>query len=279
MMTIGEFAAMTGLTTKALRFYDEKGLLHPHEVDQFTGYRRYGVGQVRRAATIRLLRDMDMPVAQVREAVESPDRCGEVVARFGEAVRTQRRRQDEAMAVAGRLLRAYEEPGEVRVTHRPPQHWVGIASDVDLTSLDPADETAIDAANAAAGEHTSALFGALAQRQIETDGTFWTTFAPDPEGSGRGAMMMCLPVPKAVDDLHVDGAHVISGVLPERDELSVRWPIPAEDDVDTGGHVLPEVVTFFEALEERGLDERETRQVAVLGPDGVPIAMDLTVTL
>ena len=40
-MAIGEFAVAAGLTPKALRLYDELGLLRPAEVDPATGYRTY----------------------------------------------------------------------------------------------------------------------------------------------------------------------------------------------------------------------------------------------
>lgn len=47
MLSIGEFASMTGLSVKALRHYDEKEVLVPADVDPGTGYRRYGEAQVR----------------------------------------------------------------------------------------------------------------------------------------------------------------------------------------------------------------------------------------
>lgn len=55
-MTIGEFALSTGISAKALRFYDERGLLTPAEVDEHNGYRRYSAGQLKTATVIRVLR-------------------------------------------------------------------------------------------------------------------------------------------------------------------------------------------------------------------------------
>jgi DNA-binding transcriptional MerR regulator len=55
LMPIGRFARLTGLTVKALRHYDEVGLLRPAAVDPETGYRSYAPEQVRRAETIRKL--------------------------------------------------------------------------------------------------------------------------------------------------------------------------------------------------------------------------------
>ncbi|MFK0296135.1 MerR family transcriptional regulator [Streptomyces sp. NPDC090442] len=52
-MRIGELARITGTTTRALRYYEEQGLLRP---DRSTnGYRSYGEGAVRVVANIRLL--------------------------------------------------------------------------------------------------------------------------------------------------------------------------------------------------------------------------------
>lgn len=39
-MNIGEFAQLTGLSIKALRRYDEQGLLRPAVVDPWSRYRR-----------------------------------------------------------------------------------------------------------------------------------------------------------------------------------------------------------------------------------------------
>src|ERR1700728_1133107 len=65
MLTIGEFARQAGLTPKALRIYDEIGLLRPAEVDPFSGRRRYGAGQVQLARLIGMLRGADLSLAEI----------------------------------------------------------------------------------------------------------------------------------------------------------------------------------------------------------------------
>ncbi|WP_320784546.1 MerR family transcriptional regulator [Streptomyces sp. CRN 30] len=52
-MRIGELAHATGTTTRALRYYEEHGLLHPERTSN--GYRSYGSDAVRVVANIRLL--------------------------------------------------------------------------------------------------------------------------------------------------------------------------------------------------------------------------------
>jgi DNA-binding transcriptional MerR regulator len=65
MLTIGEFARQTRLTAKALRLYDEIGLLRPAGVDPTNGHRRYGAGQVRSARLIAMLRGADVGSAEI----------------------------------------------------------------------------------------------------------------------------------------------------------------------------------------------------------------------
>jgi DNA-binding transcriptional MerR regulator len=48
LMTIGAFARSTGLSAKALRSYDELGLLRPARVDPDIGYRSYSPEQLGR---------------------------------------------------------------------------------------------------------------------------------------------------------------------------------------------------------------------------------------
>lgn len=60
---------MTRLSVKALRLYDQLGILQPLHIDPQTGYRYYGIDQVRTARMIRSMRDMDMPLADIRRAL------------------------------------------------------------------------------------------------------------------------------------------------------------------------------------------------------------------
>jgi DNA-binding transcriptional MerR regulator len=73
LMPIGRFARLTGLTVKALRHYDEVGLLRPAAVDADTGYRSYAAAQVRRAETIRKLRRLEFPLDDVFTLLETDD--------------------------------------------------------------------------------------------------------------------------------------------------------------------------------------------------------------
>lgn len=72
LMTIGEFAARTRLSVKALRLYDRLGLVRPVRTDPDTGYRYYSAGQVPDAQFVGQLRRLDMPLAVIAEVVARP---------------------------------------------------------------------------------------------------------------------------------------------------------------------------------------------------------------
>jgi DNA-binding transcriptional MerR regulator len=66
LVSIGEFARLTRLSPKALRLYDELGLLSPARVDPDSGYRWYDVAQVEQARLLALLRQIGVPLAQIK---------------------------------------------------------------------------------------------------------------------------------------------------------------------------------------------------------------------
>jgi DNA-binding transcriptional MerR regulator len=72
-MSIGRFSRLTGLTVKALRHYDELGLLPPAGVDPDTGYRSYSPAQVGRAEWIRTLRRLELPLDDISTLLASDD--------------------------------------------------------------------------------------------------------------------------------------------------------------------------------------------------------------
>lgn len=72
LVTIGEFSRLSHLSAKALRHYHDVGLLVPTTIDT-SGYRRYGLGQVHQAQLIRRLRQLDMPVPDIKAVLAASD--------------------------------------------------------------------------------------------------------------------------------------------------------------------------------------------------------------
>lgn len=77
-LTIGEFAALTGLTARALRLYADAGVLAPVEVDATTGYRSYERAQLERAERVRLLRTAGVAVADLAVILDAPPKEAEM---------------------------------------------------------------------------------------------------------------------------------------------------------------------------------------------------------
>ena len=73
LLTIGRFARLTGLSVGALRHYDELDVLRPAEVDPTSGYRRYRRDQLETGRTIARLRELDVPIEEIRRILGTDD--------------------------------------------------------------------------------------------------------------------------------------------------------------------------------------------------------------
>src|ERR1700729_59669 len=81
-MSIGEFARRSRLSAKALRLYDELRLLPPARVDEDSGYRFYEPCQLKQARLIAALRQLRVPLAEIKailalEPAQAADRVRE----------------------------------------------------------------------------------------------------------------------------------------------------------------------------------------------------------
>lgn len=72
-LTISEFSRITHLSAKTLRHYHQVKLLEPSCVDPRTGYRYYSEEQIPLAQVIRRLRELEMPIPDVKAVVTAPD--------------------------------------------------------------------------------------------------------------------------------------------------------------------------------------------------------------
>ena len=69
-LKIGEFSRLMQVTVKTLRHYEQKGLLLPDEVDEWTGYRYYSIDQMQRLNTIRDLQRLGFTLDEIKELYE-----------------------------------------------------------------------------------------------------------------------------------------------------------------------------------------------------------------
>lgn len=101
-LTISEFARLVGLAPSALRFYDDCGLLPPAEVDATNGYRYYDKSQQPRAQLLRDLREIDLPLPDVRLALDAS--APEVADLVRAHLRTLEAKSTATQTAATRLL-------------------------------------------------------------------------------------------------------------------------------------------------------------------------------
>lgn len=70
MFKIGDFSRLSKVSVKALRYYDELGLLKPLEVDRWTGYRYYSASQLPRLYRILVFKDLGFSLDQIARLLD-----------------------------------------------------------------------------------------------------------------------------------------------------------------------------------------------------------------
>jgi DNA-binding transcriptional MerR regulator len=69
MYKISDFSKITNLSVKALRYYDEEGILTPSCRDSATGYRYYSGEDFQRAQLVVLLRSFEFTISEIRDVL------------------------------------------------------------------------------------------------------------------------------------------------------------------------------------------------------------------
>ena len=69
-LKIGEFSQLMQVTVKTLRHYEQKGLLLPDEVDEWTGYRYYSIDQMQKLQAIRDLQRLGFSLDEIKDLFE-----------------------------------------------------------------------------------------------------------------------------------------------------------------------------------------------------------------
>ena len=121
LMSIGEFARLSRLSAKALRLYDELGLLPPAQVDPDSGYRWYAAGQLDNARLVASLRQIGVPLAQIQLilSLEPEAAAAQVGAYWSGAEADHAARRDLAGHLVDRLTGKRNVMYEVKVRDIP----------------------------------------------------------------------------------------------------------------------------------------------------------------
>ncbi len=197
LLSIGTFADLTRLSLKALRIYNQLGILQPRHVDPQTGYRYYEPDQLPRARMIRNLRDMDMPLAEIRRVLAVTDVSQAQAELIIRQYLDQRIRQLEQIKELARQFTQQLKPEankmslEVEVKEIPTQQIISITRRHKVDGLGKQEEKDIGALFSLAGEQGAqpigAPFGIYHGPVSETeDGPVETCLAVEGQVEGKG---------------------------------------------------------------------------------------------
>lgn len=184
IVPIGEFSRLTHLSVKALRYYHDIELLAPAAVDPGTGYRRYSTAQVEQAHLIRRLRELNMPVSEIREVLAAPDREARDA-----ALQAHLRRME------AELLRTRDVVASLRALLLPTgQISVEYRSMPSFPALAIAEMVARDAIDVFCDNAFTGLYQTLADAEIAPAGTSGATYAPEFFEQDKGEVVAFAPI-------------------------------------------------------------------------------------
>jgi DNA-binding transcriptional MerR regulator len=120
LLSIGEFAAATQLSQKALRIYDEQRLLPPARIDAATGYRYYSSDQVSIGRLVRTLREMNVSLTDIASVVSAKEAGAAemVLAQLAQEIEHRYAREKRAYHAALVLLRQPSPPTSPEIIQR-----------------------------------------------------------------------------------------------------------------------------------------------------------------
>ncbi len=154
-LTIGAFARASRLSLKALRLYDDLGLLPPARVDGVTGYRYYTLEQLETARLIGLLRQLDLPLSEIRALLDAPahTRAARLTERWGQLERAHGQRRRLAQYLIDKLQGETEMtvPFDVQERFVPAQRMATLSRRVYVADLEGFIMEAFDRLYALAG--------------------------------------------------------------------------------------------------------------------------------
>lgn len=126
LVPIGRFSSICRLSQKALRLYDEMGLLRPAWVDPDSGYRYYAVAQAIEAERIRLLRSLEVPLEEIAEFLRDPAAARRVLEGHRRRLESRREQLQTLLASLARLEGEEAMTYDVRTKEVGPQQILGV---------------------------------------------------------------------------------------------------------------------------------------------------------
>ncbi len=244
LFSIGAFASLTRLSLKALRLYDQLNLLQPSWVDPQTGYRYYSENQLKSARMIRNMREMDMPLATIRQVLaalaNSPTQAEALASEYAEMREQQAEQIRRQVAQFIHQIRQEQTPMsfEVSIKSIPTQQVLSITHHIKASKLD---ETIL--------KSLEAFQSLVAEQKIEATSAPFGIFHGAVNEQEDGPLEICLPVKGAaqssgkilVKQLSGGQAACVMTVGPETDFPTILGAYDAAADwIQANGHQIAE---------------------------------------
>ena len=191
LVPIGRFSRLSRLSIKALRLYDEQGLLAPALVDPSSGYRYYRRAQAGRAEAIRVLRMVDMPIDEIREllAEDDPERSAKRLAMHRERLQERVADQERMVRFLERLIdRGGVVSYDIMIKRVPDQQVASVTARAGLSQVGDAIARAF-----------ATLTAVLARAGVQPTGAPFIVFRDVIDEQTDGAVEVCVPVPMGVN--------------------------------------------------------------------------------
>ena len=229
-ISIGEFARRSRLSLKALRLYDERGVLVPSRVDQASGYRYYDTAQLDEASLVVMLRQLQLPLASIKQllAGDPADAATRIEEHWRGAEATHDARRELAGYLVNRLRGKRSVMYEVATREMPERSLLCLKRDVD------------EQGRWAFGKEFIAILRERPLPKIEgREGATFCIWWAFPTGDSDGPMEWCTPVPAAQAEslalrypelsLRTEPAHREAFVaLPDGGDEAVHWHLAGE---------------------------------------------------
>ena len=198
MFTIGEFARLGSVTVRALRHYDQIGLLGPSRIDESTGYRYYAAAQLAPLNRIVALQRLGFSLKEIEELLgaATADQIRGVLMLRKSQVEEDLAAQRSTLSEIEFRLRAIERETampnlDVRIKSLPRQRFAAIGALVP--GFGPSNTYEILVESAATLEHC------LGEAQVEPIGYWFICF--DRTADDEIIAFFCLPIADFVTSL------------------------------------------------------------------------------
>ena len=229
-ISIGEFARRSRLSLKALRLYDELGVLVPARVDQASGYRYYDTAQLDDARLVVMLRQLQLPLAAIKEllACDPADAATRIAEHWRHAEAAHDARRGLADHLVSRLSGKKSVMYEVATREMPERSLLCLKRNVDEQEM------------WAFGKEFMAILRERPLPKIEgREGAFFCIWWGLVNADGDGPIEWCKPVPTAQAEslashypeltLRTEPAHLEAFVaLPDAGDEAVHWHLAGE---------------------------------------------------